>query len=120
MKVELRYIVRDPKELVLQYRQEYNAYVGGYNGPTIPFVPKWGAWQDVPIVAESAMSPEKQANIERLAEALYKARLKKDSLASRNISGRSIEEGIAMEKEYQVAYSEYLDAVANLEAAQKP
>lgn len=66
MKVEMRYYThpsmklmgQDQKEIsvvgvtVLQYRQQYNGFQGGYEpGQTIPFVPMWGDWIDVPSVS---------------------------------------------------------------------
>lgn len=38
---------------VLQFRQQYNAFQGGYDPEKpIPFVAAWSEWQDVPTVRE--------------------------------------------------------------------
>lgn len=75
MKIEMRWLDREvpserihpmtniadgrPRERVLQFRQEYNGFIGGYNPQgQMPVVPKWGNWQDVPNV--SADTPRQE------------------------------------------------------------
>lgn len=42
-----------PQYFKLQYRQQVNGFVGGYDPEKpMPFVPTWTAWQDVPSAAD--------------------------------------------------------------------
>lgn len=65
------------------------------------------------------MTPEKKARIEELAKVVFEARQKKDSLGAHNLYGRSHEENLRTEQEFQVAHAEYMEACTNLDQAQR-
>ena len=66
------------------------------------------------------MTPEKKANIERLAVAAQKKRDRFMSLGMLNIAGRLAGEREEMAAEYAVAEADMLEADAALKEAQQP